>query len=358
MARIIYAVAGEGFGHSSRSHTIAQMLINASHQIMFVGSRNSLKYLTENYGDNVKEVFGLGFAFRNGKVNTIATVKWNLKRLPQLFRINKTLFTKHVKKFKPQLVVTDFEPFCAIWAWRNHIPFISVDHEHMLTHCKLQNAGHPGPRFKAKLVTRCYYSGAFAYVVVNFFNAPLKTANTILAPPVVRDAAVSTKTKQDNHIVAYSTAGTAKEQFIQILNNFPNQKFIVYGFNQDAQMNNCILKTRSTKGFLNDLASSRGVIASAGFSLISECMFFKKKMCLVPVPGQYEQIINAHYVQKLGLGLSVPNLNQHAVAKFIDELQSPVPTNGNILRPDNKKFFKILSKVFRRLPKPIKLELP
>jgi len=30
MARIIYAVAGEGFGHSSRSHLIGQRLLEAN----------------------------------------------------------------------------------------------------------------------------------------------------------------------------------------------------------------------------------------------------------------------------------------------------------------------------------------
>ena len=45
MARIIYGVAGEGFGHSSRSHLIGQRFIDAGHDVMFVGSQKSLLYL-------------------------------------------------------------------------------------------------------------------------------------------------------------------------------------------------------------------------------------------------------------------------------------------------------------------------
>jgi len=40
MAKIIYAVAGEGFGHSSRSHLIGQRFIDAGHDVMFAGSQN------------------------------------------------------------------------------------------------------------------------------------------------------------------------------------------------------------------------------------------------------------------------------------------------------------------------------
>ena len=45
MAKILYGVAGEGFGHSSRSHLTAQRLIDAGHEVMFAASNKSYKYL-------------------------------------------------------------------------------------------------------------------------------------------------------------------------------------------------------------------------------------------------------------------------------------------------------------------------
>ncbi len=53
MAKIIYAVAGEGFGHSSRSHLIGQRLIDAGHDCVFVGSQKSLLYLKQYFGERV-----------------------------------------------------------------------------------------------------------------------------------------------------------------------------------------------------------------------------------------------------------------------------------------------------------------
>jgi hypothetical protein len=68
MARIIYAAAGEGFGHASRVHLIAQRLLDAGHEVMFASSHRGLLYLRQYYGEQVKEIFGLTFEYSRGYV--------------------------------------------------------------------------------------------------------------------------------------------------------------------------------------------------------------------------------------------------------------------------------------------------
>jgi len=87
--------------------------------------------------------------------------------------------------------------------------------------------------------------------------------------------------------------------------------------------------------------------------LISECMHLRKKMLLVPLANQYEQIINAQYVQKLGLGVLSEKLDEAAIARLLDQLDKPVPTDERILWPDNERFFQILQNVLDKLEKPI-----
>jgi len=141
------------------------------------------------------------------------------------------------------------------------------------------------------------------------------------------------------------------------LEKFSGQKFYVYGFGKSAEYNNCVFKERSTEEFLADLAGARGVIASAGFSLISECMYLKKKMLLLPLAGQYEQIINAHYVQKLGLGISAEKLDRAVLSRFLGELDKPMPSDERIIWPDNDRFFRILQEVLNKLHNPISIAL-
>jgi len=358
MARIIYGVAGQGFGHSSRSHLIGQRLLDAGHDVMFVGSRKSLIYLKQYFGERVKKIFGLLFAFEDGRIDKSETLKRNLLNLPEGHKQNNELFKKFFEPFEPELVISDFEPFCAWWAWRNRVPFISVDHEHMLTLCKLE---HPAKswfsRITARMVTKCHYVGAVAYIIINFFKAPLRIDSAILSPPIIRPVVRELQPSHGNHIVVYSTIGSGKQQLQKLLNKFSSEEFYVYGFNKSGKYDNCIFKERSTEGFLTDLAAARGVIASAGFSLISECLHLKKKMLLIPVAGQYEQIINAHYIQKLGLGVSADKLDEAVLARFLKEIDKPMPDDGRILWPDNDRFFQILQDVLNRLPNPISIAL-
>ncbi len=358
MAKIIYAVAGEGFGHSSRSHLIGQRLIRAGHDCIFVGSQKSLLYLKQYFGERVKEIFGLSFAFIDGRIDKSETLKRNLMKLPEGNKLNDELFKKHFEPFDPDLVISDFEPFSAWWAWRNRVPFISIDHEHMLTLCKLEHRGKNWfSRITAGVVTECHYVGAVAYVIVNFFDVPLRIDSAVLAPPIIRPVVCSLKAEEGEHILIYSTTGEDEEQLQAVLEKFSGQKFYIYGFDQDREYRNWVFKERSTEGFLADLAGARGVIASAGFSLISECMYLKKKMLLLPLAGQYEQIINAHYVQKLGLGISAEKLDEVVLSRFLDELDKPMPSDERIIWPDNDIFFQILQEVFNRLQSPISIIL-
>ncbi|MHC4396655.1 MAG: MJ1255/VC2487 family glycosyltransferase [Planctomycetota bacterium] len=358
MAKIIYAVAGEGFGHSSRSHLIGQRLIDAGHNLMFVGSQKSLVYLKQYFGRSVKEIFGLSFAYDNGYVDPMETLKRNLRRLPEANKQNDLLFKNHFKPFEPDLVISDFEPFSAWWAWRNKVPFISIDHEHMLTLCKLEHKSKNWfSRMTAGVVTESYYVGAVSYIIVNFFEAALKIDAAVLAPPIIRPVVSALKPDKGEHILLYSTTGKGQDELIEMLDSFPDQKFYIYGFDRDAELENCIFKKRSTEGFLDDLANCRGVIASAGFSLISECMYLKKKMLLLPLAGQYEQIINAHYVEKLGLGICAEKLDVETLTRFLAEIDKPVPKDEKILWPDNNEFFKILQHELNKLHNPVSIDL-
>jgi hypothetical protein len=126
MAKIIYGVAGEGFGHSSRSHLIGQRLIDAGHDVMFVGYDKSLRYLKQYFGERVRQIFGLSFAYEDGRIDKSETLKLNLLNLSEGNRQNDELFKKYFEPFGPDLVISDFEPFSAWWAWRNQVPFIST----------------------------------------------------------------------------------------------------------------------------------------------------------------------------------------------------------------------------------------
>lgn len=356
MARIIYAVAGEGYGHSSRAHLVGQRLIEAGHQVMFVASQKALQYLRRIYGSQVKEIFGLSFAYRRGRIDGAETFVRNLARLARANVHNKRLFNQVYRSFQPDLVITDFEPFTGWWAWRHKVPFLSLDNEHLLTVCRLEHRlRHSLSRLTATAITRGFGIGAHTYVVTNFFDAPLKGRRAVLAPPIVRPIVMTLEPSHEGHVVVYWTTGTEERRLRAVLQKFGDQEFYVYGFNKSARTGNCLFKRPSTEGFLADLASARGVIASAGFSLISECMYWRKRMLLLPLPGQYEQLVNAHYFERLGLGTAAKRLTEAVLDRFLQRIDDPVAQDDRILWPDNEKFFETLGAALSRLDVPISI---
>jgi uncharacterized protein (TIGR00661 family) len=358
MARIVYAVAGEGFGHASRTHLIGQRFLDAGHEVIFAASLRALQYLRPCFGDRVKEIFGLSYDYHKGYVAPAATVWRNLSRFPQGHRVNWEFFTQVCEPFQPDLVVTDFEPFSAWWARRRRVPFISIDNEHLLILCRLDHQlRNIWGRFSAAVVVRFHYFGARAYVITNFFQAPSRSPAAVLAPPVVRPAIARLQPSDAGHIVVYATTGTQEDQWRSVLGRFAPQKFHLYGFNKNVECENCTFKEASTEGFATDLASSRGVIASAGYSLISECLYLRKKMLLLPLVGQYEQLINARYVEKLGLGVWSKEVDEAVVSRFLERLGAPMPQDDRILWPDNEKFFETLRGVLARLELPVRIDI-
>ena len=339
MARIVYGVAGEGFGHSSRSHLIGQYLIDAGHDVLFVASRKSLRYLRKHFGRRVHEAFGLSLVYEDRNLSPLRTVATNLSTYID-HRISIGSFCANVlERFGPDVVVSDFEPVSAWWAWRRGVPFVSVNHQHLLTMCGLQHVpGHWLARFNANVVTRCHYVGAAAYIILNFFQAPIRNAQAVLAPPVVRPIVQATEPTPGQHIVVYTSDASWNNALLDVLRSFGDQPFRVYGFDRDEQIGNCRLRRTSTEGFVADLAGSRGVIATGGFTLISECLHLRKRMLVLPIQGQYEQVVNAHYAEKLGLGLHRRRLDKATLGEFIETLGEPVGDHPDLIRPDNNAF--------------------
>src|SRR5262249_36318146 len=71
----------------------------------------------------------------------------------------------------------------------------------------------------------------------------------------------------------------------------------------------------SEDGFIDDLASSRGVIAGGGFTTMGEAVYLRKPMLSVPLEHQFEQVMNGRYLEKEGFGRMAKTLRDPAVVK-------------------------------------------
>ncbi|HHY00261.1 MAG TPA: teichoic acid biosynthesis protein, partial [Methanothermobacter sp.] len=99
-----------------------------------------------------------------------------------------------------------------------------------------------------------------------------------------------------------------------------DDEFVVYGFKRDEKDENIVFKTFNEDDFFKDMAQARAVISNGGFTLISEALYLGKPVLSVPVKKQFEQILNAIYLERLGYGEFHEELETEDVERFLSQL--------------------------------------
>ena len=107
------------------------------------------------------------------------------------------------------------------------------------------------------------------------------------------------------------------ESLLEQLQGFSREKFLVYGYDRSDVVGPCQFRPFSRDGFLTDLAGAKAVIATAGFTLISEALYLRKPYCALPMNGQFEQELNAFMLARLGYGKNAAELSSESLGDFL-----------------------------------------
>src|SRR5205823_6311790 len=89
------------------------------------------------------------------------------------------------------------------------------------------------------------------------------------------------------------------------------------GLRRNAENGNCTLRNFSEDGFVRDLATARAVVTNGGLSLIHEAIYLKKPILSVPVRHQFEQEMNARYLEQYEYGLAAPRIDADVREAFL-----------------------------------------
>ncbi len=341
--KILYGVPGEGMGHATRSKVIITHLLK-HHDVQVLSSARAFKFLKAEFGERVHEIKGLHFAFKNAQVSKLGTFLLNLKHAPESLVHNVSQYLLINKNFTPDLVISDFESFTNFFAKAHNIPLISIDNMQVMNRCKLDVKITDVERDNYKLaksIVKVKVPGCKQYFITSFFNAEVIKRNSIIVPPIIRNEIVNAKVTQGQHILMYQTSSTFGE-VSNVLKQLPNITFYVYGFNKSEQIGNVIFKEFSEQGFIDDLASAKAVIANGGFSFISEAVYLHKPIYSFPIKGQFEQWLNAAYIDKLGFGRHFETFNSDNLKSFLYDINYFENQLSNYNQDGNKALFDML----------------
>jgi uncharacterized protein (TIGR00661 family) len=334
--RVLYGVNGEGMGHATRSEVVIGSLLGR-HDVRVVASGAALRHLTGRL-PRVEEVFGPTFAMGEGEIQRWHTVLQNVRLARQEMPGTIRHWISVVDDWKPDVVISDFEPLSGVFARWTRTPLIAVDNINMIDRCRHDKEiiGQERDDFLlARAVTRSMVPGAVEYIVTTFFRPPIARRCTTLVPPIVRPEIASARCERGDHLVVYSSGD---KDLLDALRS-TGMRSLVYGMRGGPEEpvvdGNLEFRPPSGGGFVEALRTARGVVAGGGFSLLSEAVYLGKPVLSVPLRGQFEQLMNARYLEREGYGVCAPHVTEAIMTDFIARLPDFETALGGYVQAGN-----------------------
>jgi uncharacterized protein (TIGR00661 family) len=324
--KVLYGVVGEGMGHAIRSRVVLEHLVAEGHDIEIMASSRASDFLAKHFGaDEVNRIHGLHMIYEDNRVRRGKTLWSNVLAgvtgIPQ----NVAAYFKLVEEFRPEMVVSDFESWTYLYAKLHRLPIVSIDNMQIINRCRHAEAilaDHEDEFLVTKTFVKSKLPFCDHYLITTFFYPDVRKDDTTLLPPILRSDILAAKqqARRGDHLLVYQT-GEGYETLSHAL-NATGLECRVYGMRrgiQDEQVEgNLRYRPFDEARFIEDLATSRAVIAGGGFTLMGEAVYLHKPMMSVPVKHQFEQVMNARYLEHLGYGQFAERADDSdAIARFL-----------------------------------------
>jgi len=321
--RILYGVVGEGMGHATRSSVLLEHLTQ-QHEVHVVVSGRAREFLAQRF-ENVHKIWGLTIQYEGNSVRKLGTLLENLKGAVKGFPENIRAYFDLVDDFKPDVVVSDFESFSKLYATNHMLPTISVDNMQIINRAKHSPellAGHEKDFELTRRIVKAKLPGCFHYLVATFFYPELRKERTTLLPSILRPEILAAKSEPGEHLLVYQTSTTNTELMAALKKSgLPCRIYGVRrGIKSDETEGNLTFRPFSEAGFIDDLRTARAVVAGGGFTLMSEAVYLHKPLLSLPVQGQFEQTLNALYLEQLGFGRHATVLDSATLDAFLADV--------------------------------------
>jgi uncharacterized protein (TIGR00661 family) len=351
--RILYGVVGEGMGHAMRSRVILDRLTQA-HDVQVMVSNRAYEYLRKRFA-GVNRIWGLTLAYEDNEVQKRTTLLENVTAALTGLPENVASYFEMLGKFKPDLVISDFETWTYLYGKAHGLPVIDIDNMQIINRCTHDPEllrGHEREFSLTKALIKSKLPFCSHYVISTFFYPPVRKSRTTLVPPILRPEIVAARAqvRRGDHLLVYQTSDT-NTGLADVLRT-TGLECRIYGvrrgITEEQVEGNLRYRPFSEAGFIEDLATSRGVVAGGGFTLMGEAVYLRKPMLSIPVVGQFEQVINGLYLEQLHYGQMTAELTADAIKRFVAAIPSCEDALARYDQPGNDKVFEVLDDLLAR----------
>jgi uncharacterized protein (TIGR00661 family) len=303
--RILYGVHGYGRGHATRALALLPYLARR-HQMLVVAGGDAYSAIWPEFPVARVPTFSFAYGPGTGRRSNWHTLRRNVAAVLDLL-LRGPIFEMvrdMVREFAPDVIISDAEPWTHHVAAALRIPRISLDHVGILRHGRLPIPW--GDRWAAGLDGFCYRTlvGRPERVIVSsFYEVPIRDPNVRLVGTLPRPAVRDLKPWRGEHLLVYFNRGHEQLGPVQLaaLQDVGCPAHI-YGTERQGRQGRLTFFPPSNLPFLEDLASCRAVLSTAGNQLVGEAIYLGKPVLVVP-EHSVEQRLNAAAVERLQIGM-------------------------------------------------------
>jgi len=296
--RILFAIQGTGNGHISRAREIVPLLQQYGElDVLISGTQADVQLkcpLTYRFH---------GFSYTFGKKGSVDHWKsFKSMNLPRLWKDMKSLPLKEY-----DLIINDFEPVTA-WACKlQGVSSVALSHQASFLS---KNTPRPKDSFHWAEWVLKYYAPTTHQIGFHF-----ERYDSFINTPVIRSEIRSLETNDFGHISVYLPAYHDKI-LVNYLKKVPEVRWEVFSKHSKRSYTdkNVFVQPINNEKFNASLANSSGLLTGGGFEGPAEALFLGKKVLVMPMKFQYEQLCNAEAIKKMGVPV-IYNLDDDFIPK-------------------------------------------
>jgi len=307
--KILFGIQATGNGHISRSTEIYKLLKQHPEvtqlDVLISGGKAQMSLPFEvNY-----QYKGLSFYYgKKGKISVLKSIgKANFLSLAV------GLWKVPFKEY--DLIISDFEPISLWGAKIAGVKSVGIGNMYSVTSKKLR-------RVKGNRTTKF-----FATVMCptkNKIGMHFQKFDDFIYYPVIRSEIRDTVVGNKDFTLVYLNS-FSDEELLHFFHSkiFTGNQFVIYSktAKYERTINNCIIKPLNNDNFVQDISNCKAVITAAGFQTVSEALYLGKKLFVIPIKKQSEQISNSRELAAMGVRTS-DRLNEDEIKFWLEHEQA------------------------------------
>lgn len=297
--KILYAVQGTGNGHITRAIEI----------IPYLQQKGDVDILVSGIQSDIELPFKVKYRFKG--MSFIFGKKGGVDFWKTFMKLNSLKLLKEIKNIDLKsydLIISDFEPISSWAAIKSKRECIGLSNQVSTLHPLA-----PKPKktdLIGKLVLQNYAPTTFNY------GFHFKRLDGSVFTPIIRKQVRDLIPTDDGHYTVYLPSYD-DEQIVRYLKLLYTVKWQVFSkhYKKGKQIKNIKIFPIDSELFLKSIASSKGVLCNAGFGTVSEALFLRKKVMVIPMKKQFEQACNAAMLKEMGVPV-IKKLNLDNIPKI------------------------------------------